>query len=262
MTETRTMAKPQASYPDLKDKTVLVTGGGSGIGASTVEAFVEQGCRVAFFDVQEEVSRKFADSLAAKGPKPLFLPCNVADISALREAIQEVEGKLGAVKILVNNAANDQRHEPEDVTPEYWEERLRINLHHHFFAAQAVQPKMAESGGGSIINMGSCSWHLALGVMPAYTTSKAAIEGITVSLARAYGKDRIRVNCVVPGSVRTERQVKEIITPEYEEFIVGQQCLPDQIEPEDISQLVLFLGSDVSRMCTRRNFIMDAGMGA
>ena len=257
-----TMTELRASYPDLKGKTVLVTGGGTGIGATTVAAFVEQGSQVAFLDIQENASEQLADSLAAKGQKPLFLPCDVTDIPALRETIRTVEAQLGAVKILVNNAANDQRHEPETVTPEYWEERLRINLHHHFFAAQAVQPKMAESGGGSIINMGSCSWHMGLGFMPAYTTAKAAIEGVTVSLARAYGKDRIRVNCVIPGSVRTPRQVKEIITPEYEEFIVGQQCLPDQIEPEDISQLVLFLGSDTSRMCTRGNFCMDAGIGA
>jgi len=257
-----TMTELRASYPDLKGKTVLVTGGGTGIGATTVAAFVEQGSQVAFLDIQENASEQLADSLAAKGQKPLFLPCDVADIPALREAIRKVESQLGAVKILVNNAANDQRHEPEAVTPEYWEEQLRINLHHHFFAAQAVQPKMAESGGGSIINMGSCSWHMGLGFMPAYTTAKAAIEGVTVSLARAYGKDRIRVNCVIPGSVRTPRQVKEIITPEYEAFTVGQQCLPDQIEPEDISQLVLFLGSDTSRMCTRGNFCMDAGIGA
>ena len=163
---------------------------------------------------------------------------------------------------MINNAASDERHNPEEVTPEYWENRLKVNLNHHFFAAQAVQPKMAKAGGGSIINMGSISWHLALEFMPGYTSSKAAIEGLTVGLARSYGKDRIRVNCIIPGSVRTPRQVKEILTPEYEKFITGQQCLPDQILPEDIAQLALFLGSDAGRMCTRRSYFMDAGLGA
>ena len=249
-------------YPDLKGKSVLITGGGSGIGAAFVEAFVCQGSRVAFLDIQNDASQELLDSLSDKGPKPVFINCDVTDIEALKKSVQKVEEELGTVRVLINNAANDERHDPENVTPEYWEERLKINLNHHFFAAQAVQPKMAEAGGGSIINMGSISWHLALEFMPGYTSSKAAIEGLTVGLARAYGKDRIRVNCIIPGSVRTPRQVKEILTPEYEKFITEKQCLPDQILPEDIAQLALFLGSDAGRMCTRRNFFMDAGIGA
>ena len=213
------------SYPDLRDRTVLITGGGSGIGAAFVEAFVLQGSRVAFLDIQSEVSQELVQSLSGKGPKTIYLDCDVTDISALKDAIQQVEEELGAVRVLINNAASDERHNPEEVTPEYWENRLKVNLSHHFFAAQAVQPKMAKAGGGSIINMGSISWHLALEFMPAYTSSKAAIEGLTVGLARSYGKDRIRVNCIIPGPVRTSRQVKEILTPEYEKFITGQQCL-------------------------------------
>ena len=249
-------------YPDLKDKTVLITGGGSGIGAAFVEAFVMQGSQVAFFDIQNEVSQGLVESLTDKGPEPLFLNCDVTDIKALKQAILKVEEEIGAIKVLINNAANDERHDPEDVSPEYWELRLKLNLSHHFFAAQAVQPKMAEAGGGSIINIGAISWHMALEFMPGYTSSKAAIEGLTVSLARAYGKDRIRVNCIIPGPGRTPRQVKEILTPEYEKFIIDKQCLPDQIFPEDIAQLALFLASDAGRMCTRRNFFMDAGSGA
>ena len=250
------------SYSDLSGKSVLITGGGSGIGAAFVEAFVLQGSRVAFLDIQNEVSQELVQSLSGKGPEPIYVDCDVTDISALKDAIQQVEAELGAVSVLINNAASDERHNPEEVTPEYWENRLKVNLNHHFFAAQVVQPKMAKAGGGSIINMGSISWHLALEFMPAYTSSKAAIEGLTVGLARSYGKDRIRVNCIIPGSVRTTRQVKEMLTPEYEKFITGQQCLPDQVLPEDIAQLALFLASDAGRMCTRRNFFMDAGIGA
>ena len=250
------------SYPDLRDRTVLITGGGSGIGAAFVEAFVLQGSRVAFLDIQSEASQELVQSLLGKGPEPIYVDCDVTDISALKNAIQKVEGELGAVRVLINNVASDERHNPEEVTPEYWENRLKVNLNHHFFAAQAVQPTMAKAGGGSIINMGSISWHLALEFMPAYTSSKAAIEGLTVGLARSYGKDRIRVNCIIPGSVRTPRQVKDILTPEYEKFLTGQQCLPDQVLPEDIAQLALFLASDAGRMCTRRNFFMDAGIGA
>ena len=250
------------TYSDLKGKNILITGGGSGIGAAFVEAFVLQGSRVAFLDIQSEVSQELVQSLLGKGHEPIYIDCDVTDISALKDAIQKVEGELGAVRVLINNAASDERHNPEEVTPEYWENRLKVNLNHHFFTAQAVQPKMAKAGGGSIINMGSISWHLALEFMPAYTSSKAAIEALTVGLARTYGKDRSRVNCIIPGSVRTPRQVKEILTPEYEKFITGQQCLPDQVLPEDIAKLALFLASDAGRMCTRRNFFMDAGIGA
>ena len=217
---------------------------------------------MAFFDIQGDASNKLVRKQSSIGTAPLFVKCDLTDIRALKKAVAEVEKKLGPVRVLVNNAANDERHEPEDVTPEYWEQRLRLNLSHHFFAAQAVQPAMAKAGGGAIINMGSISWHMALEFMPAYTSSKAAIEGLTQSLARAYGKDRIRVNCIIPGQVWTPRQIRELLTPEYERFMIEKQCLPDKILPEDIAQLALFLASDAGRMCTRRNYFMDAGIGA
>ena len=249
-------------YPDLKDKTVLITGGGSGIGACFVEAFARQGSRVAFIDFQENASQELVVKLNSEDFPPVFINCDLTDIVALKKSIKQIEHDFGAVRVLINNAANDQRHEPEDVTPEYWEERLKLNLNHHFFASQAVQPEMAKAGGGSIINMGSISWHMALEFMPAYTTAKAAIEGLTVSLARSYGKHHIRVNCIVPGQVWTTRQIKDIITPEYEQFMNEKQCIPGRILPEDVAQLALFLGSEAGRMCTRRNFFIDAGLGA
>ena len=249
-------------YPDLKDKTVLITGGGSGIGASFVEAFARQGSRVAFIDIQEDASQELASKLNSEDFPPVFINCDLTDIVALKKSVKQIEHDFGAVRVLINNAANDQRHEPEDVTPEYWEERLKLNLNHHFFASQAVQPEMAKAGGGSIINMGSISWHMALEFMPAYTTAKAAIEGLTVSLARSYGKHHIRVNCIVPGQVWTPRQIRDILTPEYEKFMNEKQCIPGRILPEDVAQLALFLGSDAGRMCTRRNFFIDAGLGA
>ena len=249
-------------YPDLKDKTVLITGGGSGIGASFVEAFARQGSRVAFIDIEEDASQELVSKLNSEDFPPVFINCDLTDIVALKKSVKQIEHDFGAVRVLINNAANDQRHEPEDVTPEYWEERLKLNLNHHFFASQAVQPEMAKAGGGSIINMGSISWHMALEFMPAYTSAKAAIEGLTVSLARSYGKHHIRVNCIVPGQVWTPRQIRDILTPEYEQFMNEKQCIPGRILPEDVAQLALFLGSDAGRMCTRRNFFIDAGLGA
>ena len=249
-------------YPDLKNKTVLITGGGTGIGASFVEAFVSQECRVAFIDIDEKASEELTEKFSTNNFPPLFIKNDLTDITTLKKTVKHVEEELGAIRVLVNNAANDQRHEPEDVTPEYWEERLKLNLNHHFFASQAVQTKMAKAGGGAIINMGSISWHMALEFMPAYTTSKAAIEGLTQSLARAYGKHHIRVNCIIPGQVWTPRQMRDILTPEYEQFMNEKQCIPGRILPEDVAQLALFLGSDAGRMCTRRNYFIDAGIGA
>ena len=249
-------------YPDLKDKTVLITGGGSGIGASFVEAFARQGSRVAFIDILEDPSQQLAGKLTSEDYPPVYINCDLTDIDAIKKSVKQIEHDLGTVRVLVNNAANDQRHEPEDVTPEYWEERLKLNLNHHFFASQAVQPEMAKAGGGAIINMGSISWHMALEFMPAYTSAKAAIEGLTVSLARSYGKHHIRVNCIVPGQVWTPRQIRDILTPEYEQFMNEKQCIPGRILPEDVAQLALFLGSDAGRMCTRRNFFIDAGIGS
>jgi len=249
-------------YPDLKNKTVLITGGGSGIGSSFVKAFAIQGCKVAFIDINENISKNLVKKISSKHLSPRFFHCDLEDIKALKKSIIKVENELGPIRVLINNAANDQRHEPEDVTPEYWEKRLRLNLNHHFFAAQAVKSKMSQAGGGAIINMGSISWHMGMEFMPGYTSSKAAIEGLTQSLARAYGKDLIRVNCIIPGQVWTARQMSEHLSPEYEKFMMDKQCLPEKILPEDVAQLALFLASDAGKMCTRRNYFIDAGIGA
>ncbi len=249
-------------YPDLKNKTVLITGGGSGIGSSFVKAFAIQGCKIAFIDINENISKILVKQISSKNQKPTFIHCDLEDINELKKSIIKVENELGPIRVLINNAANDQRHEPEDVTPEYWEKRLRLNLNHHFFAAQAVKSKMSQAGGGAIINMGSISWHMGMEFMPGYTSSKAAIEGLTQSLARAYGKDLIRVNCIIPGQVWTARQMSEHLSPEYEKFMMDKQCLPEKILPEDVAQLALFLASDAGKMCTRRNYFIDAGIGA
>ncbi len=254
----------QAVYPDLKDRVVLITGGATGIGASIVEAFVEQGSHVAFLDIQEQAGKEWASQLSVRevGPSPLFVLCDLTDPQAIQGAVKQVEDWFGPIRVLVNNAANDERHDASAVTPDYWEECFRRNLNHYFYLAQAVYDKMADAGGGSIINLGSVSWRIAQGDMPGYTTAKAAVEGLTVSLARAYGAQQIRVNCIVPGSVPTERQIREVLTPEVRQYLMEHQCLPGMITPHDIAQMALFLGSDVSRFCTRGIYTVDAGLGA
>src|ERR1700744_2911808 len=204
-----------AIYPSLRGRVVFVTGGGSGIGAEEVSHFAAQGAKVAFVDIADEPSRALVAKLRAAGhPAPLYQYCDLRDVAALQAAIAEATRQLGPITVLVNNAANDQRHKWEDVTPEYWDEQMATNLRHQFFAIQAVAPMMREAGGGSIINFGSISWHTNHGDMPAYTTAKAAVEGLTKGMARDLGPDRIRVNCVIPGWIMTERQIKLWLTPE------------------------------------------------
>lgn len=249
-----------ATYPSLKDRAVFISGGGSGIGESLVEHFCAQGARVAFVDVAEAPSRALADRLAGEGlRRPLFIPCDLRDIPALREAVRVAGEQLGPIRALVNNAANDDRHANEDVTPEYWADRLAINLNHQFFAAQVVYPQMREAGGGSIVNMGSIVWKIGYGGLPAYSTAKAGICGLTRSLARDYGPDRIRVNTVLPGSILTERQ-KELWMHEDEiREVLDLQCLKESLYPPDVARLVLFLAAEDSRMCTSQDFIIDGG---
>jgi NAD(P)-dependent dehydrogenase (short-subunit alcohol dehydrogenase family) len=249
-----------ARYPSLKDKTVLVTGGGSGIGAAIVECFLDQGSRVAYLDINAEASEKLNRELAAQyGRKPVFLPCDLRDIAALRAAIGKIAGELGDIDVLVNNAANDQRHKWQDVTPEFWDERMATNLRHFFFAIQAVAPRMQRRGGGAIVNFGSCSWKLAMGGMPAYTTAKAAIHGMTRTLARDLGKDGIRVNTVVPGWVMTERQLTHWVDEKSERMLDEVQCLKGRVMPVDLARTVLFLASDDARMCSAQEFTVDGG---
>ncbi len=249
-----------ASYPSLRDRVTLVTGGGSGIGASLVEQFAMQGAMVAFFDIAVEESQKLVETVAARGaPAPLFIRCDLTDIDALRSAIATVETKLGAIRALVNNAANDDRHAYESVTPEYWDRCLAVNLRHHFFTIQAVAPRMAEAGGGSIVNMSSIGWIIPSVRQVAYVTAKAAIVGLTRTMAHELGSSNIRVNCVLPGAIVTERQQRLWLTPEYTAKILEAQSLKRSLVPGDVARLVLFLTADDSESMTNQSYIIDGG---
>ena len=245
-----------AIYPSLKGKSVRVTGGASGIGAEIVAAFAAQGARVGLVDIDAAAGAALADRL---GGDVAFEPCDLRDIDALRAAFARLEGRIGPARVLVNNAARDDRHDWRGVTPEYWDERMATNLRHMFFAIQAVAPGMIAAGGGSIVNIGSNSWWEAGGNMPAYTTAKAAVHGLTRTMARDLGDHRIRVNTVVPGWIMTERQKQLWVTPEAIEKHRARQCLPDLIEPVYIARMVLFLASDDAAMCTAGNFMVEAG---
>jgi D-xylose 1-dehydrogenase len=249
-----------AIYPSLVGKTVFITGGGSGIGAAITRAFADQKARVAFVDIAEEASRRLvAEVQDETGVVPLFIPCDIRDIAALKAAIDRVGREAGDIGVLVNNAANDQRHAVEEVTPDYWDERMAVNLRPSFFTAQAVLPQMKRLGGGSIINFGSLSWMIPQGGFPAYATAKSAAHGLTRTLARDFGPYNIRVNCVVPGWVMTERQLKLWLTPEADAERAKAQCLPSRVMPEDIANIVLFLASDAAAKCTAQDFTVDGG---
>ena len=239
----------RAIYPSLRGKKVLVTGGGSGIGAGIVEGFAAQDCVVTFFDINGAESDDLAERTGSR-----FVRVDLTDIAATKRAIEE----LGPVDVLINNAANDDRHAVADVTEEYWDDRLNVNLKHQFFCAQAVAAGMRASGGGAIVNLGSISWHLALPDLALYQTCKAAIEGLTRALARDLGGDNIRVNCVVPGNIRTPRQM-QWYTPEGEAAIVDAQCLNCRLEPSDVAALTVFLASDDARGMTGHEYFVDAG---
>jgi NAD(P)-dependent dehydrogenase (short-subunit alcohol dehydrogenase family) len=253
------MTASAAIYPSLKDKVVFISGGGSGIGAAIVQGFARNGAKVAFIDIDEVASKALVSSLKGKGSTPLFLPCDIRDISQLRAAIQTTQAELGDIGVLVNNAARDDRHAIESVTVEYWDERVAVNLRHQFFAAQAVVDQMKRLGGGSIINFGSISWMTATGGMPAYTTSKAAVHGLTRGLARDLGPFNIRANTVSPGWVMTERQKKLWLTPEGDKQMDALQCLKGRLQPEDLANMVLFLASEDAKMITSQNLVVDAG---
>jgi NAD(P)-dependent dehydrogenase (short-subunit alcohol dehydrogenase family) len=249
-----------ALYRDLAGKTVFITGGGSGIGAAITRGLAGQKSKVAFVDIAEEPSRALvAEVQKETGVLPLFLPCDIRDVAALRAAIERVRGELGDIAVLINNAANDQRHAVEEVTPEYWDERMAINLRPAFFTAQAVLAQMQRLGGGSIINFGSISWMIPQGGFPAYAAAKAAAHGLTRTLARDFGRFNIRVNCVVPGWVMTERQLELWLTPAADAERAKAQCLPSRVMPEDIADMVLFLASDASAKCTAQDFTVDGG---
>ncbi|PCJ84910.1 MAG: 3-oxoacyl-ACP reductase [Hyphomicrobiales bacterium] len=249
----------QARFPDLAGKTVLVSGGGSGIGAAIVRGFAEQGAKTAFLDIADEPSKALEAELNDAGHTARFWHCDLTDIDALKAAISDVADAFGPVSVLVNNAAHDERHEVQDVTSEYWDNRFLVNLKHQFFCAQAVQLGMKQLGGGSIINMGSISWMIGTGDMPAYTTAKSAVEGLTRSLATAFGPDNIRVNTVLPGWILTERQIELWWDENSEASLMEKQCLQRKLYPIDMVGPILFLASQASSAITNQRLIVDGG---
>lgn len=243
-----------ATYPSLRGRAVLVTGGASGIGARIVAAFAGQGARVAFIDRDAPAARAVAAQTGAA-----FRLCDLCDIAATQAAIAALAAETGRFAVLVNNAARDDRHDWREVTADYWDERFATNLRHMFFAIQSVAPGMIAAGGGSIVNIGSNSWWEAVGGLPAYATAKSAVHGLTRSMARELGRHRIRVNTVVPGWIMTERQKALWVTPEALAAHLARQCLPDPIQPDHVARMVLFLASDDAAMCTASNYMVEAG---
>ncbi|MCX5516444.1 3-oxoacyl-ACP reductase [Kaistia algarum] len=245
-----------ASYPSLTGKSVFITGGATGIGASMVTHFAGQGASVGFIDIDDAAAEALAGRL---GPGVRYLRCDVRDIAALQAAIAAFEAERGHIDVLVNNAANDDRHKVDEVDTAYWDNRMAINLRPQFFAAQAVRKGMARAGGGSIINLGSVVVQMAAAELAAYVTAKAGVYGMTRALAREFGPDRIRVNCLVPGWVMTERQIELWLDEAGERRIAERQCIPDKLMPEDLARMALFLAADDSRHCTSQSFIVDGG---
>ncbi len=249
-----------ARYPSLADKRVLITGGGSGIGAAFTQAFARQGARVLFLDIDDAASNELATSLRDAAHAPRYARCDLTDLDALSATLADAPRTLGgSVQILINNAADDLRHDIESVTPAFWQRTIDVNLRHLFFCAQAVVPGMKAAGGGVVVNLGSISWHLASPRLSLYMTAKAAIEGLTHGLARDLGPSGIRVNTIVPGAIRTPKQMRLWHTPEVEAQILAGQCLKQRVDPEDVAALALFLASDSARRCSGREYFIDAG---
>lgn len=246
-------------FPDLENASVFITGGGSGIGAALTEGFLRQGARVAF--VQRSDASGFAEEMAqATGTRPLFIPCDITDIRALKGAIAQAAEAHGPVRVLVNNAANDQRHATDEVDEAYFDWAIAINLKAYFFAAQAVIPGMKAAGGGSIVNFSSISYMMGNAGYPIYTSANSGINGLTRSLAREFGPDRIRVNALAPGWVMTQKQKDKWVTPDGLAAHIERQCLKDTIAPQDIVPGCLFLASDASRMMTGQALVIDGGV--
>ena len=248
-----------ATYPSLRGRTAFVSGGASGLGAEFVAQLAGQGAPVAFVDIDADRGKALEQTLRDRGADALFAECDVRDVPTLQAAIARSAQQLGPIRVLVNNAANDHRDRVMDMDQALWDDRIAVNLRHHFFAAQAVAPMMRQSGGGSIINLGSISAHIDLMDLPGYIAAKAGIEGLTRTLAREFGPWYIRVNCIIPGWIMTEKQLTEWVTPEAEESITRNQCLPDKLYPDDVARLLLWLAADDSRACTAQRWIVDGG---
>jgi D-xylose 1-dehydrogenase len=254
------MTSGYATYPSLRDTVVLISGGASGLGAEFVTQFAAQGASVGFVDVAVEAAEKLVAEVAERGhPRPVFRECDLRDLDAYRRVITEIAAELGDVQVLVNNAGSDTRHPVGDISPSYWDERMRVNLDHQFFAAQAVAPAMRAAGHGSIINMGSISAHVDLLDLTVYMTAKAGIEGLTRSLSREFGPDGVRVNCVLPGWIMTPRQLEHWLNPDADAHRAAAQAVPQRLEPADVARLVLWLAADDSRSCTGQHWVVDGG---
>jgi D-xylose 1-dehydrogenase len=249
-----------ATYPSLRDAVVFVTGGASGIGAAIVSAFAEQGARLAFVDLAADIGQQLCEAIANRGlVRPWFRSCDVRNLVALQSAISDAAAALGDFSVLVNNVANDERHSLDAITPAFFEDRMAINLRPAVFAIQAVVPGMRRLGGGAIINLGSTHWRYNNSAYPCYAIAKAAVNGMTQGLARSLGADHIRINTVSPGWVMTERQKTLWLTPESKAALVRDQCLPGELQPEDLARMVVFLASADGAMCTAQEFTVDAG---
>ena len=252
--------KKTAKYPSLEGRRVFITGGGTGIGESLVACFAAQGAQVAFVDIVRDASAALCERITASGhPTPLFRYCDITDIEALQQTMAELAAQLGDFDILINNAANDQRHQTEEVSVAFYDQRIAINQRPMFFTCQSVLAGMKRKGGGSIVNVGSMSWHAKNGGYPVYAATKAATVGLTRGLARDFGAHGIRVNTVTPGWVMTQRQLDLWVDEAGQADIKRNQCLPGPLMPDDISAMILFLASDDSAMCTGQDFIVDAG---
>ncbi len=248
-----------AEYQDLQGKVVLVTGGGSGIGEFIVREFARQKAKVAFFDIATGPSRALAKELTDAGTPVHFEQCDLTSITALKAGLAAVKARLGAVQVLINNAANDERHPTESVTEAIWDSRIAVNLKQQFFCAQGVLPDMKSAGGGAIVNLGSVSWMIGQGEMAAYTASKSGVIGLTRSLARDYGQFGVRVNAVAPGWIMTQRQLDKWLTPEAEARLMERQCLKRRLEPVEIARFIVFLASDDASACTNQHYVVDGG---
>jgi D-xylose 1-dehydrogenase len=249
-----------ARYPSLQGRRVLITGGATGIGEAFVTHFAEQGAQVAFFDIQDQAAQHLSARVAAAGyPAPLYRHCDLTDIGTTREAVEQAVNLLGGLDVLVNNAANDQRHTVEEVTPELWDRLMAVNLRHQFFVTQAALPALRKSGAGSILNMSSIAWVIPGVGMPVYIAAKAAISGLTRTLAREVGKDNIRVNCILPGAIVTEKQERLVLTPEFKAEILARQSLKRHILPDEVVRLALFLAADDASAITGQGYVVDGG---
>jgi D-xylose 1-dehydrogenase len=248
-----------AIYSDLAGKIVLVTGGAAGIGAAIVRRFAEQKSKVVFFDIKVDEGQRLARELSEQGLAAHFQRVDLTDIPALRAGVEAARKAHGAINILINNAAHDERHKTEEMTPEYWDDRIAVNLKHQFFASQAVLPDMKAANAGAIINFGSVSWIAGQGGMAAYTASKSGVIGLTRSLARDYGPYNIRVNAIAPGWIMTERQLEKWMTPAGEAELQQRQCLKRRLVPDEVAKFTIFLASDEASACTAQHYIVDGG---